>query len=192
MTGRLKLFLCKNIMKLLETMHYWHISEKYKVVNIDLPGFGESGNNRQKWTMEAFGEDVVAVIRKLNLNQVVLVGFSMGGPVVIEAANRVPDRIAGIVLVDNMKNPDNTFPPPVVSYMDSVMMDLVTNPTLEKALGGGFFKKNPEKSFERVCAMVDGVPMIGWRESLQDFFRWHNEEKKPSLQKCRAPVLAIN
>ena len=169
-----------------------HFSEKYKVVNIDLPGFGESGNNRQNWTMEAFGEDVVAVIQKLELDQVVLVGFSMGGPVVVETANRVPDLTAGIVLVDVMQDPEAVFPQPLVSLMDSLMIDMVKNPTMEKMVRGRFLKQNPEQSFERVRVMLDGASMIGWRECLLDFFRWNNEAKKQSLQKCQVPVLAIN
>ena len=169
-----------------------YFSEKYQVVAVDLPGFGESGNNRQKWTMASFGEDVTAVINKLNLDQVVLVGFSMGGPVVIETANLVPDRISGIVLVDNLHSVEMKFPPPVISYMDSMMMDLITNPTNEKLVAGGFYKKNPEVAFERVLLMLKDVPRIGWRESLNDFLRWHNEDKITSLQKCKPPITAIN
>ena len=169
-----------------------HFSKKYKIVNVDLPGFGESGNNRQNWTMASFGEDVATVIAKLNLDQVVLVGFSMGGPVIIETANRVPDRVSGVVLVDNMHNVEMKYPPPMISYIDSVYMDLITNPTNEKLLGGGFYKKNPEASFQRILSVLKDAPTIGWRESLNDFLRWHNEDITTSLQKCQAPVTAIN
>ena len=77
-----------------------HFSEKYKVVTIDLAGHEASGNNRNKWSMTAFRDDVVAVIHKLKLKQVVLVGFSLGGPVTIEVANKVPGLIDGVILVD--------------------------------------------------------------------------------------------
>lgn len=63
-----------------------HFSEKHKVIAVDLAGFGDSGNNRLNWSVSAFGDDVVTIIKTLKLNQVVLVGFSMGAPVVIEAA----------------------------------------------------------------------------------------------------------
>ena len=53
-----------------------HFSRKYEVVNIDLPSFGVSGNKRQHFTIGSFGEDVATVIKKLNLEQVVLIGFS--------------------------------------------------------------------------------------------------------------------
>jgi pimeloyl-ACP methyl ester carboxylesterase len=42
--------------------------------------------------MSAFGDDVAAIINKLKLKKVVLVGFSMGAPVVIEAAAKVPKK----------------------------------------------------------------------------------------------------
>jgi len=88
-----------------------HFSNKYKVVAVDLPGFGKSGNNRESWTISSFGEDIVAVVKKLNLDKVVLVGFSMGGPVVIEAGKKMQDQAAGIVLVDALQNIEMQLPP---------------------------------------------------------------------------------
>ncbi|MFB3056706.1 MAG: alpha/beta fold hydrolase [Ignavibacteriaceae bacterium] len=167
-----------------------HFSQKYKVIAVDLPGFGESGNNRQKWTMASFGEDVVTVINKLDLDQVVLVGFSMGAPVVIEATKRVPDQITGLVLVDYLHDVEMKYPPEVISYMDSVYMDVVTDPTIEKMKP--FFRKNTEASFERVLLMVNDVPKIGWRESLNDIFRWENDDFVESLTKIQAPIISIN
>ena len=169
-----------------------HFSEKYKVVNIDLPGFGESGNNRQNWSIASFGNDVAAVINKLELEQVVLVGFSMGGPVAIETANTVSERVAGIVLVDNLQNVEMKYPPPVVSYIDSVYMDLVTNPTNENLFSSGFYKRNPDTSFQRILAVLKDAPTIGWRESLNDMLRWSNEDMAASLKKCQVPIIAIN
>jgi len=67
-----------------------HFSEKYRVIAVDLPGFGESGYNRTNWTMASYGEDVAGVIKKLNLKQVVLVGFCSGAYNIIETAKRVP------------------------------------------------------------------------------------------------------
>lgn len=169
-----------------------HFSKKYKVVNIDLPGFGESGNNRQDWSIKAYANDVASVIGKLDLDQVVVVGFSLGAPIAIETANTVPEFVTGVVLVDDLHNVEVTFPPPVVEFMDSVMMDLVMNPTMEKMVGGGFILKNPEASYARVITMIEGVSTIGWRESLLGYFQWHNEDKISSLEKCQTPVLAIN
>ena len=167
-------------------------SEKYEVVNIDLPGFGESGNNRQVFTIESFGEDVATVIRKLNLEQVVLIGFSMGAPVVIETANKVPEQITGVVLVDQLHDVEATIPASEIEGLVGFFMDLVTNPTNEKMVSGGFYIKNTEASFERVFDMLQGAPTVGWRESLLDALRWLNEDCIESISQLEVPIIAIN
>src|SRR6185369_10787554 len=78
---------------------------------IDLPGHGESGLDRKSWTVENYGDDVKTVVTKLNLKRVVLVGSSMGGPIALEAARRMPDRVVGIVPVDTLQNVDAKLPP---------------------------------------------------------------------------------
>jgi len=75
-------------------------ADRYRVVAVDLAGHGESGAGRNSWTMPAFGDDVVAVVDKLGLDDAVLVGHSMGGDVIVEAALRLGDRVRGLVWVD--------------------------------------------------------------------------------------------
>jgi pimeloyl-ACP methyl ester carboxylesterase len=88
---------------------YWeqqmgHFAQQHQVVAINLAGHGDSGLSRKAWTIPAFGEDVVAVVEKLGLEQVVLIGHYMGGPVIIEAARRMPDRVVGLVGADTYRN----------------------------------------------------------------------------------------
>ena len=82
-----------------------YFSSKYKVVWLDLAGHGLSDSNRKEYTMSAFGNDVAAVVNKINGKNVVLVGHSMGGPVVIEAAKILGDKVIGIVGVDTFYTP---------------------------------------------------------------------------------------
>jgi len=84
---------------------YWQaqvdeFSKKHRVVAVDLAGHGRSGLQREVWTIEAFGADVAAVIEKLDLKDAILVGHSMGGPVIIETARRLPERVTALVGVD--------------------------------------------------------------------------------------------
>jgi len=167
-----------------------HFSQKYKVIAVDLPGFGESGNNRQKWTMASFGEDVATVINKLSLDQVVLIGFSMGAPVVIETAKRVPNQVVGVVLVDWLQDIEMQYPPEIISYLDSVYMDAVINPTIDKMKP--FFRRNTEASFKRVLTMLNVTSKDGWRESLIDIFRWSNEDCIESLKNIQTRIISIN
>ena len=84
---------------------YWKgqfepLGRRYRVVAIDLAGHGESETSRQAWTMAAFGTDVAAVVETLGLARVILIGHSMGGDVIVEAARRLRGRVAGLVWVD--------------------------------------------------------------------------------------------
>jgi pimeloyl-ACP methyl ester carboxylesterase len=79
---------------------YWSgqlaaFSDRHQVVAVDLAGHGESGGGRQTWTMAAFGDDVVAVVEQLGLGELVLIGHSMGGDVIVEAALRLGERVLG-------------------------------------------------------------------------------------------------
>jgi pimeloyl-ACP methyl ester carboxylesterase len=75
----------------------------HRVVALDLPGHGESGLNRKKWGIPEFGADVKAVIEAEKLKNVIIFGNSLGGPVGIEAALLLPDRVLGVVGVDTFQ-----------------------------------------------------------------------------------------
>lgn len=89
--------------------HLWDgqvpfFAARHRVVTLDLGGHGESGRGRKDWTIEAYGADVRAVVEALDLKGVVLIGHSMGGPVIVEAARRMPARVAALVPVDTLTN----------------------------------------------------------------------------------------
>lgn len=169
-----------------------HFSRKYEVVTVDLPSFGESGNNRERFTMASFGEDIATVIQKLNLDQAVLIGHSMGAPVVIEAANRVPEQVIGVVLVDALKDVEAKIPPKAIEDRVAYFLDLVANPTNEKWVKGGFYTRDTEATFERVAAALEGAPRARWEESLLDAWIWLNDDCTESISRVQAPIISIN
>jgi pimeloyl-ACP methyl ester carboxylesterase len=73
---------------------------RHRVIAPDLPGHGESGADRDAWSIPQFGADVRAVIEAERVAKAVLFGNSLGGPVAIETALLTPDRILGVVGVD--------------------------------------------------------------------------------------------
>ena len=88
---------------------YWraqlsHFSKYHRVIVLDLAGHGHSGSTRSKYTMKAFGEDVQAVTEATTSRSVILIGHSMGGSVIPEAARLMPNRVIGIVGVDTLEN----------------------------------------------------------------------------------------
>jgi len=93
---------------------YWQLqrdyfAEDYRVISIDLAGHGQSAHNRSQWSIVAFADDVAAVVRKLDLTDVTLVGHSMGGLVVLEAAVQLGERVTRVVGVDTLRDADERF-----------------------------------------------------------------------------------
>lgn len=93
------------------------MSKSRRVVALDLPGHGESGHNREKWTIKGYGADVKAVCEKLSLERVILAGHSMGGPVSLEAARLMPGRVIGVVGIDTLQNAEFDFPKEMMGRM---------------------------------------------------------------------------
>jgi pimeloyl-ACP methyl ester carboxylesterase len=89
---------------------YWQsqvdfFSPKYTVVTIDLPGFGQSGKINSSWSFKDYTENVKAVIGQLGLKNVIVIGHSMSGDILLELSNRYPQLLTGIVGIDNLHEP---------------------------------------------------------------------------------------
>jgi pimeloyl-ACP methyl ester carboxylesterase len=54
--------------------------------------------------MRAFGEDVQAVTEATGSQSVILIGHSMGGVVIAEAARLMPNRVKGLIGIDTLEN----------------------------------------------------------------------------------------
>lgn len=101
---------------------YWRaqvpvFSKKHRVVVLDLAGHGHSGMSRTRYTMGSFGEDVLAVTGSTGSQNVILIGHSMGGPVIAEAARLMPDRVIGLIGVDTLENIEYPMTPEELEKM---------------------------------------------------------------------------
>jgi pimeloyl-ACP methyl ester carboxylesterase len=69
-----------------------------RVVRMDLPGFGKTDASLCGYDIDARGAFVAELIEAMGLEDVVLAGHSMGGPVAVSAA-RASDRVRAVALV---------------------------------------------------------------------------------------------
>jgi pimeloyl-ACP methyl ester carboxylesterase len=102
------------------------LSRQYRTIAVDLPGHGEASAGRDEWTVAAYGDDVAGLIRDLDLQNVILVGHSMGGPVSLRAAALAGERVRGIVAVDTLHDADFEFSgEQIESFMTAFESDFV-------------------------------------------------------------------
>ena len=87
----------------------------YRVVTLDLAGHGDSGKDRKSWSANGLARDVEAVVKALGLKRVILVGHSMGGPISLLAAKRMPDQVIAVIGVDTLQNAEFKMPEEVTN-----------------------------------------------------------------------------
>ena len=72
------------------------LAKKYRVLTLDLPGHGQSGSPKDgKFSMDLFARAVEAVRAEAGTDKIVLVGHSMGAPVIRQYARLFPQHVAG-------------------------------------------------------------------------------------------------
>ena len=71
-----------------------------RVITLDLLGHGASDHPRDMWrySMPQFGQQVVALMEHLEIDEAVVGGTSLGANVTLEAAVIDPDRMRGLVI----------------------------------------------------------------------------------------------
>lgn len=174
---------------------YWRgqlrpLAARYQTVAVDLAGHGASGVGRRAWTMAAFGEDVVAVVERLGLGELVLIGHSMGGDVIVEAALRLGDRVAGLVWVDTYNTLDE---PPTDDELEAFVgpfrEDFVT---ATRALVGRFFTPDADAELvEWVASDMSAAPPEIAIDALRQAVG-NVRGVLTGLGQLHAPVVAIN
>ncbi|MDH4568268.1 alpha/beta hydrolase [Pseudomonas sp. BN414] len=76
-------------------------TERYHVIALDLPGFGESDRPNGSYDVGTQAERLESFIKTLELGKVHLVGNSMGGHIAGIFAARYPQQVRSLALFDN-------------------------------------------------------------------------------------------
>ena len=79
------------------------LSSKFRVLQFDLPGFGESAEPPVPWSVDDFTAFFIKFMEDLDIKKCVLIGHSYGGRMIIKMAARddLPFEIEKIVLIDS-------------------------------------------------------------------------------------------
>jgi len=130
----------------LENLNIWQdisavLSQKYRVVCIDLLGHGKTDNLGYVHTMDEQAQMVKAVLNKLRLRKVVIIGHSMGGYVALAFAKLYSNNVKGICLLNSTFLSDN---PDKINDRNKTIEIVKKNPEaiIKIAIPGLFAEKN--------------------------------------------------
>jgi pimeloyl-ACP methyl ester carboxylesterase len=77
---------------------YASLAESYRVVALDQRGHGRGMRSTEPFSLEDCADDAAALLEQLGVGRVIVVGYSMGGPVGLLLARRHPGQVAALVM----------------------------------------------------------------------------------------------
>jgi pimeloyl-ACP methyl ester carboxylesterase len=175
--------------------HQWrqqvdHFSAHYRVVCLDLAGHGDSGQDRQQFTIPAFAQDVVAVVERLGADRAVLIGHSMSGGVIVEAARHLGTDVIGLVGADCLWDVDQgRSPEEVTAFMAPFHADF-------RKAARGFVRTMFTPTFdptraEAIMSAVAAAPSVVGTEALEASLG-NSQNLREGLDEIKVPIALIN
>lgn len=137
---------------------YWsnqfdYFSKNYTVIAIDLPGSGASSKERSNWDFNQYANDLHELISQLHLKNVILIGHSMSGDIILKADNLFPESMIGVIGIDNLQNPngpnDSTARAQAATYFDHMEKDFDST-VIKDAKSNLFQASTPDSIVQRV------------------------------------------
>ncbi|MFI5240626.1 MAG: alpha/beta fold hydrolase [Candidatus Saccharimonadia bacterium] len=74
------------------------LAKKYQVITADNRGSGRSDKPKAPYTIEMMADDLAGLLRKIGVNQVNVLGISMGGRIAQALALKHPDLVKRLIL----------------------------------------------------------------------------------------------
>ena len=166
------------------------LAKHYRVITLDLPGHGKSGAPKDgKVTMDMFARAVEAVRAEQKIDKIVLVGHSMGTPVIRQYAHLYPQHVTALILVDGVV----VAPTPPGGRGIQMPLDadkLTTAEGLamrEGMIKGMFTPKTPKDVQDHVLKMMLAAPPATAASAMRTTF----DEKYASAEVMNVPAYGI-
>lgn len=95
-----------------DNLLYWeflasNLKHDYRVIRVDLRGHGESELGNEEITIDTYTNDLNNLLEELDISEVNLIGFSIGGAVALDFAIKYPQKVDSIVLMSSFYKVDD-------------------------------------------------------------------------------------
>ena len=183
------------------TQEYWkdqiaYFNPSYTVVTLDLPGQGKSGTERQEWSVKGYAEDIVTLVKELDLKNVILIGHSLAGDINLVAATSHPNLFLGFIGIENFKNAATPLSEEAQKQTDKIQENLKSNfaDTNEQYARMALLTKEtpPEISDKIVEAYRNAYQPMGIPITTEIFKMYQTEEKLLPQLKCKLHLINVD
>jgi 3-oxoadipate enol-lactonase len=81
------------------------LKENYRVLAADLRGHGSSSETPGPYSMELFSQDILNLLKSMDINRAHFIGHSMGGAIAQDLAINYPDMVTSLTLIASFAYP---------------------------------------------------------------------------------------
>lgn len=170
------------------------LARRHRVVAVDLLGHGGSEKPDSGYTIENQADLVAQALNRLGVRNAEVVGHSLGGPVSVALAERSPQLVDRLVIIDSRSSPDDegdlgilaelAFTPVIGEALWRIKPDFAVRQGLEVAFAPGF--EVPDAFVEDVNRMT----FSAYDESARDDYA-EDTSLAERIAATRKPLLVI-
>ncbi len=165
-----------------------HFSTFFRVINVDIRGYGYSDKPASATSIVEMAEDVVGVLRHEGAKEAIVAGISVGGVMALQLGLDHPDIFRSLILVGCSSGPGGRYQERVDGYTEGIenyhiqhLRALVSKDFSDSRLGG-YLLKNFTEWDRRLSA----------KAIIEIFKALQNRDVTNRLGELKMPVLVIN
>jgi 3-oxoadipate enol-lactonase len=165
-----------------------HFSTFFRVINVDIRGYGYSDKPASATSIVEMAEDVVGVLRHEGAKEAIVAGISVGGVMALQLGLDHPDNFRSLIFVGCSSGPGGRYQERVDGYTEGVekyhiqhLRALVSKDFSDSRLGG-YLLKNFTEWDRRLSA----------KAIIEIFKALQNRDVTNRLEELKMPVLVIN
>ena len=146
------------------------LSKHFRVISLDLPGFGKSPILKPPLTIREVGSSVIEFIEFLHVQKCVVIGHSLGGYVALAIAEQRPDLVQGLCLFHSTAQGDSEEKKLNRNKVMAFVNEHGVRPFIETFVPGLFFQKNHGniEKVHKIASKTSEKAFLAYSHAMRD------------------------
>lgn len=167
-----------------------HFSKRYQVITVDSRGHGRSDKPDSDYSIPLFASDIRGLLAHLKVDQIGLIGFSMGGMIAFQLAVDIPSRIKSLIIINSAPAvPYSSLIEKLTMWQRLLTIKVLGMKTLGRMIAKQLFPQPQQKHlYRRFSQRMQKNSKPAYVRALKSFIGW---DVRADLNALTMPVLIV-
>ena len=167
------------------------LTEKFRVLVIDFPGHGLSANLEEPLSMEKGAEIINSILEHLNIDEMFMVGHSMGGYIALAFLEQFSEKVKGVVLMNSTTFADS--PTRILNRKKALELVEQNKDSFVSLTIHGLFSKSDKVEFSSEIEMLKKVVIQYSKKGIKNAIKgmMARKDRTNILRKYRGKKLIV-